>query len=710
MKHIILLATIIFCYVNAFGQTYYSEDFEDGAIPAGWSFIHVKENIDWEYQNGGHTVTPQYEYTRHPYPAHGGSYNALFQKESFSNPTTKLITSKIDLSMAVKPVLHFWHAQARRYYFNAYTNDELKVYYRKSAISPWVQLAYYPDSQSTWIERIIPIPDSAKSNSFYIAFEGISKPGYGTCVDDVSIVETGTATVSVESVQLAQDKNNLAYSFTTKNPIVRLAIVVKGNVGTKTLDSLGFTSLNTNDNDISNNGVRLFRTVDSVFKNPVQMSVRKNFSSGKVGFSGLEYNLSAGYSYFWLVYDLDSAATIDNRLDAKIAANSVKINNQYYPSTEISPSGYKTIKQSVFFDGFETNKGWTFTGEFEVDTPLTIPYGGSHVGNPDPNEAFDGSVIIGTDITGLGADSGDYEKNITNRAYLATSPVFNCFYFKDVKLEYMRWLNVDVNDSAIIDVSTDSGVTWQKTWVNTNFHREKDWNANVVDLTNIADRKKNVKVRYALGPSNETWQFSGWNVDNVTITGNYIHNDVGVSSWVSPVTECGHTTHDTVKVYIKNYGPKISKDTIPVAYTFDGGLTFQRDTLFSAIDFEDSVLFTFTPTVDLSKPFVYDNVWATTELAVDDDNRNDMTTTNLISLPTYKLPFAENFEDTIYWRSLGPQSKWALGYPQKSTLSSSYSGYNCWTTDLLNSYPNNNTSYLESPCFSFYGIVNQFLN
>ena len=67
-------------------------------------------------------------------------------------------------------------------------------------------------------------------------------------------------------------------------------------------------------------------------------------------------------------------------------------------------------------DGFETDSGWQFDGEWERDTPRGL-------GTPDgdPASAFSGIGVIGNDLSGIGTYQGDYEPVTVESAI---SPVF----------------------------------------------------------------------------------------------------------------------------------------------------------------------------------------------------------------------------------------------------------------------------------------------
>ncbi len=88
---------------------------------------------------------------------------------------------------------------------------------------------------------------------------------------------------------------------------------------------------------------------------------------------------------------------------------------------------------------------------------------------------------------------------------------------------------------------------------------------------------------FALGPTNNINTYSGWNIDDVVVTGNYIAKDVGISNWIAPLGGCGHTEEDSVKITISNYAGDPMTDSLPVSYSFDGGNTIKYDTIYETI-------------------------------------------------------------------------------------------------------------------------------
>ena len=672
-------------------QTYFSENFETGQLPTNWSQIYVIGSVNWFYQDGGFSDNSEFPYLRKPYPAHGGNYNALFQKESFSNQTTKLVTKAVDLSLSTRPELYFWHAQAERYSFGSWNNDELRIYYKTSSSGTWTKIGEYTSDIENWQEDSILIPANGKTSTFYLAFEGKTNSGWGVCLDDVSIAETNVIQESIYGEYLATASTQSVPTNSQINPVLRMNIKVKGNTGNKLLKSITFTSLNTSDNDITSNGIRLYQTTDSIFSNFVQIGSATSFNSGAALFSNLAYSLSPGNNFFWLTYDINSTAIAGHTIDAKILANSINISDSLYPTIELSPSGNRKIIQSIFTDSFETNTGWTLIGKFGIGAPQGL--GGTHFGNPDPSSAYFGNNVLGTVLSA----PGDYDLGLSEDAYQAISPPINCKYFKNVHLQFMRWLNIDFSDHVSIKINVN-GVD---TTIFTNYvdYTDNQWQQVNYDLSNIADRHDSIRIKFTLGPT-PVWQASGWNIDNLIVTGDSVRNDVGITKWVQPFSDCGHTNHDSVKIYVKNFGPFISANSIPLAYTFNNGALFVNDTLKKSILPNDSVLFTFKKPVNLYFPGVYTGVYAKTKLASDEDQRNDSVKTIIYSLPTYQIPFTENFEGLQnFWRTGGQNSTWEIGTPSGTIINSAYSGQNAWFTNrdqYLQLFSEN--SYVESPC------------
>jgi hypothetical protein len=214
-------------------------------------------------------------------------------------------------------------------------------------------------------------------------------------------------------------------------------------------------------------------------------------------------------------------------------------NHGCYSESKVDISGYSVI----FQDDFESDKGWVLTGEFQRDKPKGL--GGKNL-NADPLAAHSGQYVIGTDLTGLGVYKGDYEANLANRAYTAVSPLIDCSMYRDVSLEFYRWLNIYGKMGpfwygAFIDVTNDNGKTWimlfsLEQYYQLNGYQDKQWwqmnkancanyKPNFTDLSKYADGKSQVRIRFGLGPSegvSDGLFCSGWNIDDFRLVGNML--------------------------------------------------------------------------------------------------------------------------------------------------------------------------------------------
>lgn len=160
--------------VNVQAQTLFSEDFEKGSMPDGWT---TEGNASWSIETG---VGSSY-----PSTAGQGSYNAKVAISAYSGDAT-LITPEIDLSGVASAELSFMHVQ------QAWGSDvdELRVYYRASSSNEWTLLdgQTYTSAVASWTtEEGIALPNL--SATYQIAFKMETHWGRGVGIDDVKIVQ-----------------------------------------------------------------------------------------------------------------------------------------------------------------------------------------------------------------------------------------------------------------------------------------------------------------------------------------------------------------------------------------------------------------------------------------------------------------------------------------------------------------------------------------
>jgi len=701
------LSFLTFCQ-----DTLLYEGFENG-IPQHWTTQVVKPNvygntIDWSFQAGGYNSFPIY--------AKEGNKNALFFYASYNNESTRLITPRLLLKNKVKPQLQFYHAMYIWPRENLY-NDELRIKYKVAADSQWVLLEEYLLPVEQWVFRTIDLPDSILSDDFYLAFEGETGSGFGVCIDEVRVVETSVEPRTIESFTVQQASTSSLASGTKTNQLLRLDIKVIGNNGDLNISDFYISSLNSSDSDIDTFGVKVYVTYDSIFQSN-QLLGQGNIIAKKASFNALNYNLKTGWNYLWVTADVIENAKAGNLIDFKVDANSFTINSQKFPTITLSPMGSRKILQTILFDDFETDRGWVFYGDFERNSPQGL--GGTDGGDPDPLYSYGGLKSIGNDITGLGNNVGNYESNLDSNHNQAISPALDCFYFKNVSFNFQRWLNTDLFDACYIDLTTDSGKTWHLIWKNNSFITTEKWNLVNYNISKYADRQNSVKIRFNNGPNDGTKNYSGWNIDDVVFTGDYVYTDVGVLNVLSPTSGAGKTVNEPIKIVVKNFGAAATPDTIPFVFILDnsnGDKITVRDTLFKSLQIEEVYTFTFKKTINLLTPNIYNRSMVYSQLKIDQDRLNDTMHFDFYAMPTYAIPYTQTFENTkqSFWMVNGIQAKrndyglWQLGSFGKPTIKGPYSGDSAWITNLYSDYGLSTSSNLVSPYFNLSSAVQPML-
>ena len=165
-----------------------------------------------------------------------------------------------------------------------------------------------------------------------------------------------------------------------------------------------------------------------------------------------------------------------------------------------------TVPGLYFKDDFESGgTGWTLEGEWEVGPPQGL--GGSS-GRSDPSAGYNNDSVLGQDLTGLGAYSGDYEPNTTESA---RSPVFDGTSWTHTKLIYYRDLHTGAGDDAMLRIWVGQGYNlWrsEEKLVNDN-----DYGYVSFDLTGIADGKPSVQFEF-MQTTNGSGEYGGWTLDD----------------------------------------------------------------------------------------------------------------------------------------------------------------------------------------------------
>ena len=361
--------------INA--QVYLTEGFETGSKPDGWTEERVSgdELEPWRYRNGGHNpfdnnwLVPadEEDIARNPPSAYDGTYNAIFFKQGDNNEKTKLITPELNLLGGTNVVLSFYLCQIPWNFEGSLGWDVLRVFYKTSEDGNWQLLHEYLDPVLTWEPQSLILPNP--NETYYVAFEGHTRWGFGTCIDNVQIEETGSQPMYISEIEFAQPFKEFAPSGSKNVPVLRADVKVLGNEGSVTLNTVSISSLNSDDNDIEQNSIKLYATGTQEFKTDNLLGTATEFVNGKVTFNNLGHTPPRGLSYLWLTIDIKPTAKHGNIIDVEIKANDIEGGGDTFPPDDESPISDITIYETIYQQDFEGAHGWTLTGEFEAATP-----------------------------------------------------------------------------------------------------------------------------------------------------------------------------------------------------------------------------------------------------------------------------------------------------------------------------------------------------
>jgi len=157
----------------------------------------------------------------------------------------------------------------------------------------------------------------------------------------------------------------------------------------------------------------------------------------------------------------------------------------------------------------DTDPGWSTEGLWEYGPPGGT---GGQYGNPDPTQAYTGTNVLGYN------NSGDYESSLAEQALTTTA--IDCSGLTNTSVKFYRWLNVEAPtyDHAYVRVSNDLS-NWTTIWENTEQTTDDSWQQFEYDISSVADGQANVYLRWIMGTTDTSWQFSGWNLDDIEIWG-----------------------------------------------------------------------------------------------------------------------------------------------------------------------------------------------
>ncbi|MBN2482074.1 MAG: T9SS type A sorting domain-containing protein [Bacteroidales bacterium] len=658
-----------------------------------WTSLPADNQKKWIFQKGG---LDHYN----PDTAYSGNYNAFYYWGDPQAYSRMLVSRPIDLSDASRPELSFAYAMLPDFF----GLHQLSLLFKAGSSAPWDTIATYT-TEADWTFRTFNIKDYGLKylcEDFQIAFLGTSGGGHGVCVDQVIIEEKDAIIRYVKSVRACHVDHDLVPSGIADIPVMRVDIVIVGNTDQTVLNSISFTSMNADGDLFAANAFELVATLDSIYRpvsknGSLKIGTPVSVAEGEILFENLNYELPTGLNSIWLIADVKTTAPHDSPLDFKLESNAVLVNESTYPSVENSPPGFNTIEQSVLLEGFEGANSWIIENDFEMAVPKGYV---AHI-TSDPDFAYSGTRILGTDLT----VDGKYLLNITSgNEYYAITPVINLKYYDDVKLTFKKWIAFEGNDHAVIEVSTDTGNTWCRLWDSKIDALTPDYQW--VDLTfaqefdEIASRQAWVQIRFGVIYSDNSFAYAGFNIDNFAVTGKYLTSDVGIVNIITPVDDCHNPGLDSVEIVVRNYADGETAASIPVFFSTDGSETLKvYDNIPGPIPRDGSVTFRFAQAAEFPGAGVYGDFTVGIEMDGDEDPDNDVAIRSVFIQESLTPPHVQTFETGDgYWKIYGTDPTWLCKIPEGS-IPPLPGSLKSWILSPFGNYLTSDTSFTESSCY-----------
>ncbi len=202
-------------------------------------------------------------------------------------------------------------------------------------------------------------------------------------------------------------------------------------------------------------------------------------------------------------------------------------------------------QDTIFYCNFDSEQlpGWTTGATGLYGGPdrrnswsFGIPNGGrgyddfpgqsKFIGNPDPvtdhTSANDFNKVAGQGLRPEDKREGVSSHYNRSNEWIIT-PAINCSNYINTRLTFWRWANFEKDyDKAIVEISTD-GINWTDLG-HALYPEDKEWIPVVVNIAPYADHAKNVFIRWR-SESDAYIHYSGWNIDDVLLTGQYNINN-----------------------------------------------------------------------------------------------------------------------------------------------------------------------------------------
>ena len=273
---------------------------------------------------------------------------------------------------------------------------------------------------------------------------------------------------------------------------------------------------------------------------------------------------------------VNDAISIDVPSGEAVASIDLSLDENVLPVTAAkvwdSPADYD--HSAAVYDGMDVNnsvlqllpQGWSF--DFEGTNTWTL--GSAWFIGKDTSTSsrpITGAVPSGTNT--LYSHNGNYPNNMGSTIW-ATSPVMNCGGCSGGwDLTFKRQLGVESSswDHAYVQIKSSSG-SWTNIWQNTGSVSDGSFTSLTYTISNYISGNSNLQVRFGIGRTDSSVQYSGWNIDDVEILPKASGISTGEGNWTSQPFGPGATLGSEPS----SYGLMVIDAEIPTGSLFEWSL------------------------------------------------------------------------------------------------------------------------------------------
>jgi hypothetical protein len=178
-----------------------------------------------------------------------------------------------------------------------------------------------------------------------------------------------------------------------------------------------------------------------------------------------------------------------------------------------APMAGPPTSEVAFSESFNNNSaGWTLDNEWEIGSASSSS--GHQYGFADPNSdttSGGNNGVAGVDI------GGNVNLSAHGMRYLTSPTIDTSKYNASLTLSFERWLNSDFPPYMENQIQVFDGSSWVTVW--SGAPTDSSWQTPSYDVTAYANAA--FRVRFGFSVGNLAYATSGWNIDDVSIVGEF---------------------------------------------------------------------------------------------------------------------------------------------------------------------------------------------